>query len=59
MTITLNEVDETEQSTCRSFQLSPIPIPERCEEAINILKEIFTTKTQWSYLRIYIELYEL
>jgi hypothetical protein len=47
-----------EKPVCEAFELQPVPIPDGCGEVIALIKERFTTKAQWSYLRIYIELDE-
>jgi hypothetical protein len=46
------------EPTCRSFQLPEVLVPDGCGEVIALIEKTFTTKLQWSYLRIYIELYE-
>jgi hypothetical protein len=46
-----------EQPTCRPLDLQPVPVPDGCDEVIALIERHFTTKRQWSYLRIYIELH--
>jgi hypothetical protein len=43
---------------CKSFQLTPVPYPERVEEVIAFAKERQMTPYEWDFLRLYIEAFE-
>jgi hypothetical protein len=43
---------------CQSFQLPDALVPDGCGEVIELILKTFKTKLQWSYLRIFIQLYE-
>jgi hypothetical protein len=46
------------EPSCQSFELQPVPVPDGCGEVIALIEKTITTKLQWSYLRIYLELCE-
>jgi hypothetical protein len=49
---------DSNEPVYQSFQLPDTPVPDGCGEVIELILKTFKTELQWSYLRIFIQLYE-